>query len=66
MDPKTAQSFGKTITLDDVAKEAGVSRKTVSRVINANGYVSEATRKRVELAVNKLGYLPNLIEMLSR
>lgn len=61
MDPKTAQSFGKTITLDDVAKEAGVSRKTVSRVINANGYVSEATRKRVELAVNKLGYLPNLV-----
>lgn len=61
MDSKTANSMGKTITLDDVAKEAGVSRKTVSRVINANGYVSEATRQRVELAVDKLGYRPNLV-----
>lgn len=61
MDSETAKSIGKTITLDDVAKEAGVSRKTVSRVINANGYVSEETRQRVEIAVNKLGYRPNLL-----
>ncbi|QPC84983.1 LacI family DNA-binding transcriptional regulator [Phototrophicus methaneseepsis] len=61
MESKTDNLIGKTITLDDVAKEAGVSRKTVSRVINANGYVSEATRQRVEAVVRKLGYRPNLV-----
>ncbi|MCA9892248.1 MAG: LacI family DNA-binding transcriptional regulator [Anaerolineae bacterium] len=61
MSLKPANLTNKTVTLDDVAQEAGVSRKTVSRVINANGYVSEITRQRVEKAVEKLDYRPNLL-----
>lgn len=40
----------------DVARIAGVSTATVSRVIHDNGFVSEVTRKRVEIAVEQLGY----------
>jgi len=45
--------------LEDVAKAAGVSRSTVSRVINNEGYVSAATRARVLEAVERLHYIPN-------
>ena len=48
-------------TVLDVAKRAGVSPITVSRVINNSGYVSESTKKRVEIAVKELGYVPNTI-----
>lgn len=54
-----SQKVMKAATLADVAKLAGVSAKTVSRVINANDYVSEETRARVESAIEKLGYSPN-------
>ncbi|MFD1849549.1 LacI family DNA-binding transcriptional regulator [Oceanobacillus bengalensis] len=47
------------ITIRDVAKEAGVSVATVSRVINDSGYAHEDTRKVVLEAVNKLNYKPN-------
>jgi len=43
----------------DIAKIAGVSSATVSRVINNNGYVSCATRQKVERAVVQLDYVPN-------
>jgi len=46
-------------TLDDVAREAGVSAATVSRVLNEPHRVREATRQRVLTAVNLLGYAPN-------
>lgn len=46
------------ITIKDVAKEAGVSTATVSRVINGSDKVSEDTRKRVVKAIKKLGYKP--------
>jgi DNA-binding LacI/PurR family transcriptional regulator len=42
--------------ISDVARIAGVSTATVSRVIHGNGFVSEETRKRVEQAVEQLGY----------
>ncbi len=45
--------------LEDVAKAAGVSRSTVSRVMNNEGYVSAATRARVLEAVEQLHYIPN-------
>ncbi|MFN8075198.1 MAG: substrate-binding domain-containing protein [Kineosporiaceae bacterium] len=45
--------------LNDVARLAGVSAQTVSRVVNASGYVSVETRTRVERAVEQLGYRPN-------
>lgn len=46
-------------TIKDVAKLAGVSVATVSRVINKNGYVNDDTKQRVEQAVSKLQYEPN-------
>jgi LacI family transcriptional regulator len=48
-------------TIRDVAKLAGVSVATVSRVLNRNGYVHEATRKNVEAAILQLKYRPNEI-----
>jgi LacI family transcriptional regulator len=48
-------------TVLDVAKRAGVAPITVSRVINNSGYISQATRERVEAAVKELGYFPNTI-----
>jgi LacI family transcriptional regulator len=47
------------VTIDDVAKRAGVSIKTVSRVINQEPNVREATRAKVEQAVLQLNYRPN-------
>jgi len=46
-------------TIADVAKLAGVSIKTVSRVTNHEPNVADATRVRVEAAVAQLGYRPN-------
>ena len=51
----------KKVTIYEVAKEADVSLATVSRVINGSSVVKEDTRKRVEAAINKLGYRPNAI-----
>jgi LacI family transcriptional regulator len=46
-------------TIQDVAREAGVSTVTVSRVANDPGLVKAATRERVEAAMRRLGYAPN-------
>lgn len=46
-------------TIRDVAKLAGVSVATVSRVLNQNGYVNEETEKRVRKAIQALNYKPN-------
>ncbi|MCM3781533.1 LacI family transcriptional regulator [Neobacillus mesonae] len=46
-------------TIKDVAKHAGVSVATVSRVLNSAGYVHEDTRKKVEDAILALEYSPN-------
>jgi len=46
-------------TLEDVAKEAGVSTATVSRCLNESGKVTKETRQRVMQAVERLGYTPN-------
>jgi DNA-binding LacI/PurR family transcriptional regulator len=46
-------------TLADVAREAGVSRQTVSNVLHAPHKVRPATRRRVEQAIVLLGYHPN-------
>jgi LacI family transcriptional regulator len=46
-------------TIYDVAERAGVAPVTVSRVLNNSGYASEATRRKVEVAVAELGYTPN-------
>ncbi|MBT2320968.1 LacI family DNA-binding transcriptional regulator [Variovorax paradoxus] len=49
------------ITLDDVAKLAGVSAITVSRALNTPERVSPKTREKVRLAVERTGYVPNLL-----
>jgi LacI family transcriptional regulator len=47
-------------TIKDVARIAGVSIKTVSRVINDEPHVTEDTRMRVQAAVRATGYAPNI------
>ena len=49
------------ITLQDVALKAGVSAKTVSRVINNQGEISETTRQRILQIIDELGYRPNAL-----
>ena len=46
-------------TINDVARVAGVSKKTVSRVINRSPLLSDDMRKRVEDVIADLGYIPN-------
>src|SRR3954447_4123080 len=48
-----------TVTIRDVARHAGVSPMTVSRVINESATVSRDTRTRVEQAIAELGYIPS-------
>ncbi len=48
-------------TLHDVAALAGVSPRTVSRVVNDEGGFGEATRARVIEAIERVGYRPNLL-----
>ncbi|MDK2886854.1 MAG: LacI family transcriptional regulator [Thermosipho sp. (in: thermotogales)] len=48
-------------SIKEVAKKAGVSISTVSRVLNNSAPVSESLRKKVETAVKELGYLPSNI-----
>ena len=47
------------VSMQDVAREAGVSPQTVSRVANGSGAVRPDTRRRVEVAMERLGYRPN-------
>ncbi|MBP7960357.1 MAG: LacI family DNA-binding transcriptional regulator [Caldilineaceae bacterium] len=49
------------VTMRDVAERAGVSIKTVSRVVNEQGEISEATRQNVLAVIKELRYRPNLL-----
>jgi LacI family transcriptional regulator len=58
------KSRSKIPTMHDVAKLAGVSQPTVSRVLNGNSTqvpISDDTRQKVQWAVEKLGYRPNAV-----
>lgn len=48
------------VTISDVASAAGVSMKSVSRVINREPNVSEKLRAKVQVAIDALGYVPDL------
>lgn len=56
-----ANGTGRTAkpTINDVARIAGVSKKTVSRVINRSPLLNEETRTKVEKVIRELGYVPN-------
>lgn len=47
------------LTLEDIAKQAGVSRSTVSRVVNDDPHVKEIVRKRVQEVIIATGYHPH-------
>jgi LacI family transcriptional regulator len=49
------------VTMRDVAKRAGVSVATVSRVLNDSGYVNEDTRKTVLAAIEEMNFKPNSV-----
>ena len=51
-------------TLDEVARVAGVSRATVSRVVNGSPKVSADVRRNVERVIDRLAYVPNRAEYL--
>jgi len=50
---------GQKPTINDVARISGVSKKTVSRVINKSPLLNQATREKVESVIAELGYVPN-------
>ena len=50
-----------SITIYDVAKKAGVSMATVSRVVNGNPNVKPGTRKKVLDVIDELDYRPNAV-----
>ncbi|MBX3177610.1 MAG: LacI family DNA-binding transcriptional regulator [Candidatus Hydrogenedentes bacterium] len=57
----TPPRFGNAaVTIQDVAARAGVSKKTVSRVINGESHVTQATLRKVQDAIAELGYVPNV------
>lgn len=47
------------VKMQDVAKKAGVSLTTVSRVLNNRGYIGDETREKVNKAMKELNYFPN-------
>ena len=57
--PVTGASGGSAASLRDVARLAGVSHQTVSRVINGYPSIRESTRTRVLAAIDELNYRPN-------
>ena len=48
-----------TVTINQVAKMAGVSTATVSRALNKPDTVSEAVKKKIERIIKRIGYIPN-------
>ncbi len=48
-------------TIHDVARRAGVSKSTVSNVVRGRSVVADATRRRVERAIDELGYHPDVV-----
>lgn len=56
---RCSMTKGSSPTLEDVAKLAGVSTASISRALNEPSKVAEATRKRIDEAIEFLGYTPN-------
>lgn len=56
-----AKISSRKVTMQDVARYAGVSYQTVSRVLNTPDKVSEATKQKIDQAISELKYVPNLL-----
>ena len=56
---KEENQDGRKPTINDVAKLAGVSKKTVSRVINESPLVNETTRSGIQMVIDDIGYRPD-------
>lgn len=55
----TSSPRARRVSMVDVARAAGVSQKTVSRVVNDEPYVTDEVRDRVQHAIDTLGFRPN-------
>jgi len=64
--PPNQSSDRQRPTTHDVARHAGVSQMTVSRVMRGDPAVSKATRERVQDAASELGYIPNRLASVQR
>ena len=58
--PALASGSSRSVVMMDVARVAGVSQKTVSRVVNDAPHVRSDVRERVQRAIEQLGYRPNV------
>jgi DNA-binding LacI/PurR family transcriptional regulator len=56
---RTSTAAQRNVTIEDVARAAGVAKSTVSNVLNGSGRFGEAARARVLDAVDQLGYQPH-------
>ena len=57
--PDSGSPDARSVSMAEVARRAGVSQQTVSRVVNGHPNVSEMTRERVLAAIRELGFRPN-------
>lgn len=60
-DYESDSSENKSYTIEDIAKELGLNKSTVSRAISGKGRVSQATRERVLSFVQQRNYTPNVM-----
>lgn len=58
--PEIDSPTNRNLTLEEIARLSGVSRSTVSRVVNRQPHVSQKVRTRVLRIINETGYQPNL------
>lgn len=58
--PPGKGSNDRGVTMDEVARAAGVSQATVSRVVNGNPRVNSDAKRQVERAIERLGFVPNV------
>jgi LacI family transcriptional regulator len=61
MKKEPARKSAQAVTTKDIAERTGLSKMTVSRVLNNHQYVSDDTRRKVMAAVRELGFTPNTL-----